>query len=708
MTETDLTKKVLDALFILNTAIKNIRLYPATNPLVAGSIDRLDVAFSDLLAREDKIVFAESERVLLICGEALSPRDLEKPHPLALLNMLLQLGLKSLTFDRGLEKEELARFVELIARPPEHLQAGGGLPKLMADSQIVHIVPDEKIFVAVDKDRRILSSLDVTDDQISRFFMLTHPDLDVHSESFKKMARDPDLLSKAFEAGLSKMMAQKDKLSSVQVTENLQNMLGLLDRISATLDGDPKERLSRQVARSLLEADPEIAQELTTQRLEHLLGGLLLQYLSTELALGRAGLATNGGPTGQGEGKDRLMQVTRKLIDRLGDDRTLKDDALMSVLPKIIEQLLAEKEQQSVDALIERLLANLESDDLAARDGAAKALADIFDQLQGEAKTRALKNAQSRLLSWIGRETSLSVGYRRICFLIKDTALSLLEQLQFDEALNLISVFRAVAEDRNGGSTGGVGREMIAYLASEKNVNLLVAQYNDKESGRDAAAADIFAALSNTALNRLLDMLRDQPDSDERVRMMHLIICAGPKALDVIKRRIRQDEPWYYLRNLVYMLGFLGNEETAGLIQPLLRHDNERLRAEALRCIQKTGGTRRAAMLLPVLRDAQEDFKISLVDALGTTKAPEAVAVLIALLKNRPVKASASRVALEEKICQALDAIGSPDAIPALSEIAETKKSLLGPRLYADTVRAAAAVALSSLRRKLAESGDAP
>ena len=707
MTESDLTKKILDALFVLNTAIKNIRLYPATNPLVAGSIDRLHAAFSELLAREDKIVFAESERALLISGEALSPKDLEKPHPLALLNTLLHLGLKSIAFNRGLDKDELGRFVELIARPPEHIQTDGGLHKLMADAKIVHIVPDEKIFVAVDKDRRILSSLDITDEQLSRFFMLTHPDLDIHSESFKKMARDPELLSKAFKAGLSKMMAQKDTLSSVQLTENLQSMLGLLDRISATLDGDSKETLSRQVGRSLLEAGPEIAQELTTQKLEHILGGLLLQYLSAELAMGRAGLETNGDGFGQGEGKDRLMQVTRKLIERLGDDRTLKDDELMSVLPKIIEQLLKEKEQQSVDALIERLLTNLESDDPAVRGGAAKALADIFDQLQDEAKTRAMNNAQSRLLSWIGRETSLSVGYRRICFLIKDAAQDLMDQLQLDEALELVSVFHAVAEDRNGGSTGGVGREMIAYLASEKNANLLVAQYSDKESGRHPAAANLFAALGNTVLNRLLDMLRHQADSDERVRMMHLIISAGPKALDLIRRRIRQDEPWYYLRNLVYMLGFLGNEETAGLVQPLLRHDNEKLRAEALKCIQKTGGPRRAAMLLPVLRDAQEDFKILLVDALGTTKAADAVPVLIALLKNRPMKASATRVALEEKICAALDVIGSPDAIPALSEIAETKKSFLGPRLYADTVRAAAAVALSSLRRKLAESGDA-
>ncbi len=713
MTEADLTKKVLDALFIFNTSIKNIRLYPPSNPLVAGSLDRLHAVLSDLLAGEERIVFAESEKTLLISGTPLNPKDREKPHALSLLNILLALDLKSITFIRGLGPAELARFVELIARSPENIRDEGGLSHLMTEAGIVHILPDEKIFVAVDKDRKILSSLDITDDQISRFFMLTHPDLDVRSDTFRKMAQDPEALSKAFEAGLSKIMGQKDNLSRVQLTDNLQSMLGLLDRISTSLEGDKKEHLSKHVSRSLLEADPEIAQELTTQKMEHILGGLLLQYLTAELALGRAGLEADGSETGNADadsrasGKGRLMQVTQKLISRLHDDRTLKDDTLMSVLPKIIEQLLAEKEQQSVDALIERLLANLKSEDPSVRGNAAKALADIFDPLADAAKAALLEKTQDRLLAWIESETSLSVGYRRICLIEKDAAQHLMDQQRLSEALPVIVIFQAVAATRSGDPTGGAGLEMITYLASEDNVRMLVEQFADKESDRHTAAGDIFAALGNTALNRLLDMLRNQTDSDERVRMMHLIISAGPKALDLIKRRITSsDQPWYYLRNLTYMLGFLGNVETAGLVQPLLRHENERLRAEALKCIQKTGGPRRAAMILPVLRDAEDSFKPALVEALGAAKAEEAVLPLLALLKDRPPKAPLSRTTLEEKICAALDSIGSPEAIPALSEIAETKKSFLGLHPYPDRVRAGAAVALASLRRKLAESGD--
>jgi HEAT repeat protein len=57
---------------------------------------------------------------------------------------------------------------------------------------------------------------------------------------------------------------------------------------------------------------------------------------------------------------------------------------------------------------------------------------------------------------------------------------------------------------------------------------------------------------------------------------------------------------------------------------------------------------------------------------------------------------------MEEKICVALGAIGSPEAINDLSEIAESR-SFLRIRAYPEKVKAAAARALASIRKKQAE-----
>jgi HEAT repeat protein len=54
---------------------------------------------------------------------------------------------------------------------------------------------------------------------------------------------------------------------------------------------------------------------------------------------------------------------------------------------------------------------------------------------------------------------------------------------------------------------------------------------------------------------------------------------------------------------------------------------------------------------------------------------------------------------MEEKICTALGLIGSPDAIPLLVKIVESK-SFLGISRYPEKVKVAAGKALASLKKR--------
>ena len=69
------------------------------------------------------------------------------------------------------------------------------------------------------------------------------------------------------------------------------------------------------------------------------------------------------------------------------------------------------------------------------------------------------------------------------------------------------------------------------------------------------------------------------------------------------------------------------------------------------------------------------------------------------MLKNKPLIANDEQISLQEQICNALGAIGSPEAINTLSEIAESK-SILGIGSYTKEVKAAAERALANIKRK--------
>lgn len=712
MTDTKKTNKALDILVILNTAVKNFRLYPPASASVSGTIEKLYLSLLDLLLQEEQISFSESEKALLIDGQPLSQKDQERPHTISLLNILLMFGLKSITFSKGLEKEELARFIGLLSRKPESIHEDGGINKLLTDQNIVHIALDQKRYVAMDKDHQILSGLDITDDQINRFFIMTHPDMDPNSPQFRDMAKDPEALSKAFEIGLSKIMAQKETLTGMQLSENLNHMLSLLDKVSGSLDDENRSVLSHHVGQALLASDPAMAEQLTKQNTEHLLGGFLLQHLMAELMGNNPEVTASGtdentsnAKEASGNSKSKLLQVAEKFSQRLKDTKTLLDEGLMAVLPKIIEQLVAQKEQETMENILQRLVANLFNKNTEVRLSAAKSLADIIENLPDEQKSEIVERLSDQIIPWLRSETIFSLGYQRICVILKDITKDHIGQRRFPDALKYLDTFNAVAGDTAGkpDAINNASVEIIDQLACPEIIGILLKEIDSPDQQNPEHTGRVFRALGNTAIEDLLDLLRTTTDSDERVQIMHLISTAREKALPLITGRINKEEPWFYLRNIAYLLGQIGNEESASSLVPLLYRRNDKLRQEALKSLYRTGGSQRGKILLAAYPLADEEFKPGLVEVLGQSKAVEAVPFLTDLLKNKPLITSAARTALEEKICSALGAIGSPDAIDLLSGIASAK-SFLGLRSYPDKVKAAAARALTTIQTKVGQS----
>ena len=62
---------------------------------------------------------------------------------------------------------------------------------------------------------------------------------------------------------------------------------------------------------------------------------------------------------------------------------------------------------------------------------------------------------------------------------------------------------------------------------------------------------------------------------------------------------------------------------------------------------------------------------MNIIETLGKIKCAEALPNLLDMLKNKSATDKGEQLAFQEKICNALGAIGSPDAVSALSDIAE-------------------------------------
>lgn len=715
MADSDIRQKALDALVIFNTAIKNVRLYPQASATIINTIERLHQAFQEIFALENPVIFAESEKTILICGNPLNQKDQEKIQVAALLNILLGFGLKSISFEKGLEKAELAAFTEILSRKPDLIESEGGLAKILVENNITHIHSDQKVYTAANKDHKTMPGLMISDEQIAAFFISTHPELSADPGKLKEMVKDPEWLSRSFHTGLVQLMAQKGALPDIQIAERLGNMIGLLDKVSGSLERKDRESISKRIGEDIVTAYPGIASELTTQKMEHLFGGLFTQYLIGKLEdIKHAGAQKkgNGAASGKNEKsedknglKTRLIQIAEKLCSSLKEnEKALFDEPLMSALPKIIGQLIAQKENEVMKKVISNLIDKLFSENAEVRARAAKALTGIIESLPSGRKTEIIESISGRLIEWIKIETSVTPAYKTLCKYLQNTVQGFINQMLFSETIHFLDVFNNINSGtlEKNDAIREISAQLISNLATEENITLLFKEFHTNEHDKKDEAGKILSGFGDTTLKCMLDNLMESSDGNERVRIMHLIIGTGQRAVPLVLERINRDLPWYYLRNIAYILGQIGNEETAGALQPFLLHENERLRQEVLKSISRTGGNRRGQILITALNSTDEKFKLNIIEALGNAKGADIVPDLLDILTTRPFVTTAARILMEENICVALGAIGSPEAIPALSDIAETK-SFFTISTYPEKVKAAAARALESIRKKQAE-----
>ncbi len=163
MNNVNMIEKTIEAIVILNAALTNIRLYPPSSAMIVNSIDSVYSIFEQLFEGHDSIVFAESGRSLIISGQALDEKEQKKPQVAAIIQLMLNFGIKSIAFEKGLEKPEIIGFLEVLSKKSDDIRKQGGLDKVLSAKSVKNILLDKKLYVAMDKDQRIVSAGEIND-----------------------------------------------------------------------------------------------------------------------------------------------------------------------------------------------------------------------------------------------------------------------------------------------------------------------------------------------------------------------------------------------------------------------------------------------------------------------------------------------------------------------------------------------------------------
>jgi HEAT repeat protein len=512
MANTDLQLKAIDSLVQIHASIKKAQHHQPVDSTITNSIERIYLHLAEILRQEAPLAFAQLEKKALLREKLVNQREDDTVRISDLPDILLGLGIKNISVDKDWEKEELHICINLLAKNPKTVAGEVGLPKLVLENETAQIVPDNNVYVKMEKDQIIVSDLDIAERQIS---------------------------------------------------ESIAEMQKVFTRMNA-MDGAIESR-----------------------------------------------------PT--------------------------------------------------------------------------------------EEKKDMIKILSGQVADWIEKEPAATPAYKIICHSLQTLLQGFITYRYFAEASSIINVFGKVnsGELKKDDEVRRVSLEVLRNLASENNINLLFKELNINEKNK-TEVFQILAGFGEIIMNKLLNSLRYTSDSKERISIIHIIEEAGQRAIPAIRQKIAVDAPWYFLRNMAYILGRISKETDVEILRPLLLHKDKRVCKEAFKSVEQIGGKERGPLLLSVLPQADQELRVSIIELLGKIRYAEAVTILLDMLKNKSLIAKDEQISMQEKICTALGTIGSPEAIKTLSEIAESK-SFLGIRSYPEEVKHAAKLALANIKRKQEE-----
>jgi HEAT repeat protein len=745
MTPSVLQDKSVNAVVIMNTAIINLRLYPPANAMVVRSIERLYESLLNIFEDVDSVIFAESEKNLLIGGEPLGPKNKGKAHVAIFLVLMMNWGIKSITFTRGLDKTELIPFLEILGKKPDEQKIKKVWEQTVTEGTMPHILLNQKIYIAKDEEHQLVASLDIRDDEIVKYITAEDPNAILDPQKIKEMAQDPEWVSRIFQSGMNNIFSRAGTASSAKLSKSMFNMLFAVDDISVNSD---QGKVSHLIAGYISDMNPELIAMTLAQNIESLLGSQLFGDIVSrmdsekfERVVGMIGqILDRVGKKMDSSSDPRIAYMQQAYDNMMSSERGIElqkriqeikareeeehnrritdlretgssilnnleqgilDERIATSFDDIIQDLFAVGENEIAEELIDRLSNELFNYDVDIRIQVSEALVKALDSLSVKKRREILNRLSTKLINWIKFETKYTDAYRALCSHLSDLAQSQIQDQQFMDSHPIIETFRLIVskELEKNEEISSAASDTLREIASDEILNILIQDFLADRNNKRSEAGQILVLMVDLSINRLLDIMKESEDSSERILILNLIPDMGTAAAPAVLERLDQDPPWYYMRNLVRLLGRIGSDEHAKIVAPHLFHSDYRVQREAVKSMSQIGGRSKAEILLNALPDFDDRIKAGVVTVLGTLKYRNAVKPLIELFKSKLTLPEDIKVDLQEKICLALGNIGDKGALPFLKGVRK-QRSFLSLTSYHPTVRAAAAKALGKIMSK--------
>ncbi|MDZ4177610.1 MAG: HEAT repeat domain-containing protein [Coriobacteriia bacterium] len=673
--------------------MKAVRLYP-----LASSIPRENAAEAVSLLRHVLADRAEMRLAVLKSGLSYGGAIVYEGQPAfeSFAREFYNRRLAEVRFHAGISEQDVLVFLEGLTVPPADLAAAGGLEsrlwELGVDAVTVTAASSRIVETGLAEGDLAYADEEPWPPSASRID-------EIIAEALGGRPRDQRLLVRVVGdsstlAGYFKetLVGRGDDPARAHEELKVEEMARAVSR----LPREQRPELYRNLADGILGLDPEIRRALLTERLlpeargdeaiasvvrqmdvDDVCAILLEGFVDDEAsAEGLARAIRNLAMISLAE-RDEVFDAAGAAMLSAGFSEQAVESVLEAVSPSrlhVRERDGAAEENQAVDSILKLVD--------AAPGGIARdfELDPGFIELQDESRRGITDGDVVGALITLVASGLQSDWFDSVMSLLEDSLELTIERGDYDIAGDAAQTFSdllmstEISPERAGRVAAAMGR-----LAGTKEITRVTTAMRlfESESAEYQACERVLSALGAAVVEPLLETLADEPDMSARKALVDLVAGMAGEHIERLGSHV-SDSRWYFVRNVVAILGKTRAPSALAYLSRTLRHPDARVRRETVRALAGIRDRLADEMLVAALDDVDGANVQLAARYLGGGQRVGAAAALqlVAAGEGRGNRETGVRT----EAMEALGRLGAAEALGLLESIAGKRRRIGGAK----------------------------
>lgn len=700
----------------LNVAYKAVKLYPLTSAIPRETSEAAATTLHQILERLPTVT-------LQVTKDGLFHEDLpvypDNAGFAAFAREFYSRNLAEVRFHTGCTQGDIVGFLAVLDTAPDVIAASGGFEAAMwehgvsgitiaeAAARIVDLSPGEEDEEETEAEEGTGIAWPPTSTAIDAMLEGAVAGRPRDQRLLVRVLRDPQIVARY-------LRETATGRGTAPVESDLTTRIGALAHVVQFELPEDQAGLFRSIADAVLGLEPELRRDLTGVRLldearrDDAVATVIRQMSLDEVFETLLHNVEESEETRNGLTRAirnlaliNMSSSRREIVQKAGEamrESGLSESFTASVVESVTPAKLTvhERPRTSDTAPVESILrlVELEPEREARQDGDEAYLA-----LRAEASRGTTDGDVIAALVALVTIEHRAEQFASIMSLLEDSMGLLIDQQEFEVAANAAEGLLRVADDTEylNDEQRMRARQAVETLGQPESMRKITAALRvyRADSAENAACRRLLSLLGDQTLPAMLEVLAAEPDMAARKAIIDLLAGIADRFIPELGMRLT-DHRWYFVRNVVVILGTTRDPKVLGYLDRTLHHADARVRRETIRALAGVRDPRADQLLAAALSDEDEQNVQLAARYLGALKCRDAVPALIDVARGvgRGNRENAPRI----EAIESLGRIGSPEALPVLTEFAKQRILLRGGRTR--ELRAAAESALRELKAR--------